>query len=174
MSDILTINSANSSVLREKADFIYDVNNPALQNLIDDLIFTAKLANGVGIAAPQVAQSLRLFIVVSRPSVRYPHAPNMLPTAMINPQIIAYSGEIIKGWEGCLSVPGVRGLVPRYEAIAVEYINRDGVVKREVLTDFVARIFQHEYDHLEGILFSDRVESSEDLISEDEYQKIMV
>ena len=72
---------------------------------------------------------------------------------MINPKIIAHSSEVVKGWEGCLSIPGIRGLVPRYQAIEVEYTSRDGKLHRQELTDFVARIFQHEYDHLDGILF---------------------
>ena len=78
---------------------------------------------------------------------------------------------MVKGWEGCLSVPGIRGLVPRYRVIEVEYSNREGQIQRQELTDFVARIFQHEYDHLEGIVFLDRVESTQDLMTENEYQK---
>jgi hypothetical protein len=96
----------------------------------------------------------------------------MEPTAMINPRIINHSEEVVTGWEGCLSVPGKRGKVPRYKWVEVEYLNRQGVVIREVLTDFVARIFQHEYDHLEGILFIDRVVNSTDLITEEEYHKL--
>jgi peptide deformylase len=80
---------------------------------------------------------------------------------------------VVKGWEGCLSVPGIRGLVPRYQAIEVEYIGRDGSQHRQELTDFVARIFQHELDHLNGIVFLDRVESTLDLISEKEFQAQM-
>jgi len=127
----------------------------------------------VGIAAPQIAASYRLFIVASRPNARYPHAPEMQPTAMINPRIIANSSEMVKGWEGCLSVPGVRGLVPRYQTIQIEYTDRNGNLQKQELTDFIARIFQHEYDHLEGLVFLDRVENNRDLISEEEYQKLI-
>jgi peptide deformylase len=81
---------------------------------------------------------------------------------------------VVKGWEGCLSVPGIRGLVPRYRAIEVDYTGRDGQLHRQELTDFVARIFQHEYDHLEGIVFLDRVESTQDLMTEQEYQQQVV
>jgi peptide deformylase len=98
----------------------------------------------------------------------------MEPTAMINPRIIAHSTERVKGWEGCLSLPGIRGLVPRYQAIEVEYITRDGQLHQQELTDFVARIFQHEYDHLDGIVFLDRVESTHDLMTEQEYQQRIV
>ncbi|NER32350.1 MAG: peptide deformylase, partial [Symploca sp. SIO1C4] len=123
----------------------------------------------LSIAAPQVSQSDRLFIVASRPNLRYPHAPTMAPTAMINPRIIAHSPETIKDWEGCLCVPGIRGLVPRYQAIEVEYTDRDGQRHQQQLTDFIARIFQHEYDHLDGLIFLDRLETTRDIITEQEY-----
>ena len=93
---------------------------------------------------------------------------------MINPKLTAHSTEVIKGWEGCLSIPGIRGLVPRYQTIEVEYINRDGKAQKQELTDFVARIFQHEHDHLDGIVFLDRLESTQDIITEQEYQKRVV
>jgi peptide deformylase len=120
-------------------------------------------ANGVGIAAPQVGVSQQLMIIASRPNERYPHAPLMEPTPMINPKILSHSSEMIKDWEGCLSVPGIRGLVPRYQAVEVEYLSKDGRIERQMLTDFIARIFQHEYDHLQGKVFLERVESPEDL-----------
>lgn len=124
----------------------------------------------MGIAAPQVGESVRLFIVASHPNPRYPNAPQMSPTAMINSRIVDHSPETEKGWEGCLSVPGIRGLVPRYTTIQVEYTGRDGILYQQTFTDFVARIFQHELDHLDGIVFLDRVETTQDLMSEREYQ----
>jgi peptide deformylase len=98
----------------------------------------------------------------------------MEPTAMINPRIIASSTEKFKDWEGCLSIPGIRGLVPRSRSIEIEYTSRDGQLHQQELTDFVARIFQHEQDHLDGIVFLDRVESTQELMTEDEYQKQVV
>ncbi|GAB1540244.1 peptide deformylase [Scytonema sp. NUACC21] len=174
MSEILPIIQLGDPILRQKASFIDNIHDERIQKLIDDLIETVARANGVGIAAPQVAEKLRLFIVASRPNPRYPHAPEMAPTAMINPKIIAHSTEIVKGWEGCLCVPGIRGLVPRYQAIEVEYTDRTGKLHRQELTDFVARIFQHEYDHLDGVIFLDRLESTLDIITEQEYQKQIV
>lgn len=159
--------------LRQKAALVENVADPSVQQLIDELITTVAQANGVGIAAPQIAQSQRLFIVASRPNLRYPHAPEMEPTAMINPKIVAHSTEVVKDWEGCLSVPGIRGLVPRYQAIEVEYTDRHGKLQKQELTDFVARIFQHEFDHLDGVIFIDRVESSLEMITEQEYQKLV-
>jgi peptide deformylase len=97
----------------------------------------------------------------------------MEPTAMINPKIRAHSQEMRKDWEGCLSIPGLRGLIPRYQTIEVEYTSRDGQICREVLSDFIARIFQHELDHLNGLVFLDRLESTQDLYTEQEYQRLI-
>ncbi|MBE9198621.1 MULTISPECIES: peptide deformylase [unclassified Nodularia (in: cyanobacteria)] len=171
MAELIPIIQLGDPKLRQKATWVENIQDQHIQKLIDDLMVTVAKANGVGIAAPQVATNYRLFIVASRPNLRYPHAPVMEPTAMINPRIIAHSTEIVKGWEGCLSVPGIRGLVPRYQAVEVAYTDRNGKLQKQKLTDFVARIFQHEYDHLDGVLFVDRVENSLEMISEDEYQK---
>ncbi|MGL5921519.1 peptide deformylase [Chroococcidiopsis sp.] len=160
-------------ILRSKAEFVENVNDPQIQQLIDDLLITVKQANGVGIAAPQVGVIDRVFIVASRPNLRYPHAPEMEPTPMINPKILARSSESVKGWEGCLSIPGIRGSVPRDRAIEVEYSDRYGKLHKQELSDFVARIFQHELDHLDGIVFLDRLETNYDLITEQEYQKLV-
>ncbi|MBD2254428.1 peptide deformylase [Nostoc parmelioides] len=172
--ELLPIIQLGNPTLRQKAAWVENIHDATIQQLIDDLIATVAKANGVGIASPQVAQSYRLFIVASRPNPRYPHAPEMEPTAMINPKIVGNSTDIVKGWEGCLSVPGIRGLVPRYQAIEVEYTDRYGNLQKQTLTDFVARIFQHEFDHLDGVLFIDRVESNLNIITEEEYQKLVV
>jgi peptide deformylase len=174
MSEILRISQLGNPVLRQRSQFVENIKGDRIQQLIDNLISTVKQANGVGIAAPQVAECDRLFVVASRPNLRYPQAPQMEPTAMINPQIIANSTETVKDWEGCLSIPGIRGLVPRSRAIEIEYTSRDGKINRQELTDFVARIFQHEHDHLDGIVFLDRVESMQEIMTEDEYQKQIV
>ncbi len=165
----LEISQLGNPQLRLQAEPIADVKAPAVQKLIDSLIKTLKQSQGVGIAAPQVGRSQRLLIIASHPNSRYPHAPTMTPTALINPKIIAKSDELEKDWEGCLSVPGIRGLVPRSKTIEVEYSDRFGNHKTVVFNDFMARIFQHEYDHLEGKVFLDRVESTLELISEAEY-----
>ena len=174
MAEILQISQLGNPILRRRSQLIDNIQDDRIQQLIDNLISTVKQANGVGIAAPQVAMGDRLFVVASRPNLRYPQAPTMEPTAMINPRIIASSTETVKDWEGCLSIPGIRGLVPRSRAIKIEYTNRNGELHQQELTDFVARIFQHEYDHLDGMVFLDRVESTQELITEDEYQKQFV
>ncbi|AFY36463.1 peptide deformylase [Calothrix sp. PCC 7507] len=174
MSELVPIIQLGNPQLREKSALVENIQDEEIQRLIENLITTVAQANGVGIAAPQVAAKKRLFIVASRPNARYPNAPEMEPTAMINPKIIAHSTEVVKGWEGCLSVPGVRGLIPRYQAIEIEYTDRNGKLQQQELTDFVARIFQHEYDHLDGIVFVDRLESTLDMITEQEYQQRVV
>ncbi len=170
MAQTLSVVELGHPVLRQRSHPVLDVGCDRIQTLIDDLIYTVQAANGVGIAAPQTAQGDRLFIVASRPNPRYPHAPEMVPTAMINPRIIHHSAQMESGWEGCLSVPGMRGWVPRYRAVTVEYTGRDDRLHQQTLTDFVARIFQHELDHLDGLVFLDRVLSTQDLMSEKEYQ----
>ena len=174
MSEILQISQLGNPVLRRKSQFVQNIQDDRIQQLIDNLISTVQHAHGVGIAAPQVARGDRLFIVASRPNLRYPQAPKMEPTAMINPRIVASSTEIVKDWEGCLSIPGIRGLVPRSRSIEIEYTSRDGQLHKQELTDFVARIFQHEHDHLDGIMFLDRVENTRELMTEDEYQQQFV
>ena len=165
MNKIAKIAQIGEPILRNKAKPVETID----RELIDSLISTAIASKGVGIAAPQISQSARLFIISSHPSDRYPNAPTMQPTAMINPRIIERGTEIVKDWEGCLSVPNVRGFVPRYRTIKVEYTTPEGEIKQEILTEFVARIFQHELDHLNGILFIDRIESNDDLYTEAEY-----
>lgn len=173
MGRVLEITELGNPVLRERAVEAENLQDAELQELIDDLIATAFDANGVGIAAPQVSQGRRVFIMSSHPNDRYPNAPEMEPTAIINPEIIFRSDEMVKGWEGCLSIPGIRGEVPRHRSILARYILRNGKEEEREFTDFLARIFQHEYDHINGVLFIDRLESNKDIITEKEYQKLV-
>jgi peptide deformylase len=159
--------------LRQLSQPVADLQSPGIQALIDQLLETVEQSSGVGIAAPQIALPYRILILASRPNPRYPTAPLMEALAVINPEVVAYRGDRVLGWEGCLSVPGRRGLVPRYPEVEIRFRDRFNLDQTLVLKDFVARIFQHEYDHLQGILFPDRVESPEDLISESAYQILM-
>jgi peptide deformylase len=161
------------TVLRQESCKIDDPFDPVVQALIEDMQVTVADANGVGIAAPQLFEPLRLFIVASCPNPRYPHAPAMEPTPMLNPEILWCSDESEKGWEGCLSVPGIRGPVSRSTKIGVRYMTRDGLLREEELEGFLARIFQHEYDHINGVVFLDRVNENRELISEREYQRMI-
>ncbi len=157
-------------LLRQRSQPITDPTDLALQPFLDQLLQVMTAANGVGIAAPQLGRAQRVIIVASRPNPRYPNAPLMEPTVMLNPQLVASSEEVEQGWEGCLSVPGRRGLVRRSWAVEVAYLNRWGQPQHQVWQGFVARIFQHEYDHLEGKVFLDRVEHSDNVLTEADYQ----
>ncbi len=139
--------------------------------LVEDMLATLREADGVGIAAPQVHESLAIFLVASRPNPRYPEAPTMEPEVVINPEIVGRSDELVKDWEGCLSIPGLRGLVPRHRWVRVRYRTIEGVEVERELVDFVARIFQHEDDHLRGVVFLDRLDSTRDVVTEKEYQR---
>jgi peptide deformylase len=171
MANIRTIAQLGDPVLRQKARKIENTNSPALRKLVDDLFITVHAVNGAGIAAPQVSESERLIIVCSRPTPRYPYAPDMKPTVMFNPQIEWMSDEIEKDWEGCLSIPGIRAKVSRSSSIRANYQSREGKTVRLDLDGFIARIFQHEVDHLEGIVYLDRVENSADIFTEQEFLK---
>jgi len=169
MAILRQIAQLGQPVLRTPAQPVTDPSAPAVQALIDDLLMTVADADGVGIAAPQVFEPLTLFIVASRPNPRYPHAPLMEPTVMINPQLLWGSDELEKGWEGCLSIPGLRGLVPRHRRIGIRYLTRGGTVREEEYAGFLARVFLHEFDHVQGLVFIDRLESTRELVTEKEY-----
>lgn len=170
---LLQVAQLGHPVLRKKAKIVKNIADPTIQKLIDDLLETVIDVNGVGIAAPQVYQSYRIFIVASHPNPRYPKAPYMKPTAIINPKILWHSQDIVKDWEGCLSIPGIRGLIPRFTKIKVSYTDRNGKEETKTFSDFIARIFQHEYDHIEGVLFLDRVDDNKEIISDKEYLKFI-
>lgn len=172
-TEFLEIAELGQPVLRQKATPVKNVRSQGVQKLIDDLTGTLMAVNGVGISAPQVFDSKRVFIVASHPNPRYPNAPLMDPTAVINPGIIALSKDKVKDWEGCLSIPGIRALVPRSSYLKIEYTDRNGKQIVGEYEDFIARIFQHEYDHLEGRVFLDRVVDVNDIVTEKEYQRIL-
>lgn len=169
----LEITELGNEILRTEAENIdiQKIKDNETKTLIEDMKYTLSMANGLGIAAPQINVSAQLFIVASRPNKRYPQAPTCDPFAVINPVILETSSEIVKDWEGCLSIPGIRGLVPRYKHIKVKYYDETGQEQYREFRDFLARIFQHEYDHLQGIVFLDRLESMKDLVTEKEYFK---
>ena len=156
-------------VLRLRANEVKNILSDECQQLINQMMLAVAEAGGVGIAAPQIYHSERIFIMCSKPNVRYPDAPLMPPTAIINPEILSYSNEKVKDWEGCLSVPSMRGLVPRHSQITVRYFDQQGNEQQKELSGFIARIFQHELDHLNGLTFIDQLESTKDLISEVEW-----
>ncbi len=106
-------------VLRQIAESIDDVTHPDVQQLAQTMLFTLEGSNGVGLAAPQIFVSKRIMVVASKPTPRYPYAPTMPATVMINPEFIPLSDVTVKDYEGCLSIPSIRALVPRYHSIRV-------------------------------------------------------
>ncbi|ODN67023.1 peptide deformylase [Methylophaga muralis] len=161
------------SDLRRVALPVTDINDVVLQQNIDDLIVFVQQRGGMGIAATQVGINQRFFIMSSHPNERYPYAPDMPATCVINPEIIWHSAAVEKDWEGCLSVPGLRALVPRYQQIEVRYSLRDGTQIQVKYDDFMARLFQHELDHLDGKVFVDRVESTMDMMTESSWRSML-
>ena len=149
-----------------------DVLSDTVQQLIKSLQAALANSQGVGLAAPQIGIAKRLVIVASRPTARYPYAPLMQPTVMINPSFAPLSDQQENDWEGCLSIPGIRALVPRYQEIAIRYTDTDGQSVGQTLNGFVARVFQHEIDHLEGLVYLDRVLDNRDIVAESEFLKI--
>jgi peptide deformylase len=173
MTNSLHIRQLGDAVLREIARPVEDFNATATQTLISNMQQLMLEGHGVGIAAPQIGESLRVVIIASRPTARYPQAPEMPPIVMINPHFDIIDASQHHDWEGCLSIPGVRALVRRYRAVRVFYQNPQAELLQLDLQDFPARVFQHEYDHLQGLVYLDRVENNRDIIAESEFLKRM-
>jgi peptide deformylase len=149
----LEIKFVPDEVLRRKAHKITTF-DASFQKLVDDMIETLRVAPGVGLAAPQIGESIRL-IVVEYGDDEDPEVPKRLFT-VANPEIVQHSEETETGIEACLSIPGLAGDVQRFKRITVKGLNRRGVPVKYKLSDWLARIFQHEIDHLDGVLFTDR------------------
>lgn len=146
-----------------------------LQALIDEMIETLHEAEGVGLAAPQIGRDLRMAIIETLP--KEDDEGNEIPDSrdlyvVINPEIVWYSQEIVSGIEGCLSIPGYLGEVDRSESIRVRALNRDGKKVKLKLSGWTARIFQHEIDHLNGVLYIDKLTAPENLWTEEAYFKM--
>ena len=156
-------------VLRERARPLdkSKLKDPLLQKLIDDMIETMHEYHGVGLAAPQVHEGLRLFVALLDED---PDSKSEA-TAIINPEIVPTGSDKREGWEGCLSIPDIRGLVPRFSDITVVALDRHGRRVERRLKDFPARIAQHETDHLDGVLFFDRMSSLVSLTYLEEYTR---
>lgn len=148
-----------------------EVSAPALQQFIDDLIETMREYDGVGLAAPQVHESKRIVVFEVERNPRYPDAPSIPLTVLINPEISGVEKEMDEDWEGCLSVPDLRGRVPRHRAIRVKALDRRGTALDFVAKDFHARVVQHECDHLNGKVFLDRMRDFSSLMYLSEFYR---
>jgi peptide deformylase len=177
---ILKVARMGHPVLRAKARPVdpAEILSPSFQKLIDDMFETMREYSGIGLAAPQIHESVRLFVAGLRPSrlTGEMSDDNEMPfVAIINPEItpVASPGaekiEIVEDWEGCLSIPDIRGKVPRPKSIKVRAFNREGKRVEMQASGLPARVIMHETDHLDGVLFFDRMQSLDTLTYLDEY-----
>jgi peptide deformylase len=139
------------------AEPVREFGTPEMDALIADMFDTMHAANGAGLAAPQIGVNLQLVIYGFRQNQRYPEAPEVPETVLINPLLTPLSDEMEEGYEGCLSVPGLRGSVPRYTQLRYEGVDQNGNQIRREVDGFHARVVQHEVDHLHGILYPMRI-----------------
>jgi peptide deformylase len=143
--------------LLRQADPVTEFDTPAMRELIADMFDTMHAADGAGLAAPQIGVNLQLVIFGFKQNQRYPDAPPVPETVLINPVLTPLSQETAEDWEGCLSVPGLRGVVPRWTQLRYEGLDEHGAPIRRDVDGFHARVVQHECDHLAGILYPMRV-----------------
>lgn len=158
---ILPIVTYDDDVLRQKAEPVRE-NSEELQKLIDDMFETMYNSDGVGLAAPQVGELLRVFVVDAKAMAENENededeAPDFGPITMINPEITFKSDETVEMEEGCLSIPGVNAPVKRPQSVVVQYLDRDFEQQEREVDGWLGRIIQHEKDHLDGILFLDHL-----------------
>jgi peptide deformylase len=156
----LPITTVGDPVLRTRTREVApdELGSPAVQSFIDDLIATKRAAHGAGLAANQVGDLRRIAVVEVEPdNPRYPYKPPFPLTVLVNPELDPVDGDEIDVNEGCLSVPDLRGTVPRFAGVRVRFLERDGEQRELVVRGLTAGTFQHEVDHLDGVLFLDRV-----------------
>jgi peptide deformylase len=144
-------------VLRERARAVEKFATPELRELLQDMQDTMAAKNGAGLAAPQIGVSQRVVIFGVESNPRYPDAEDVPFTVLVNPKIILLTKEVEEGWEGCLSVPGMRGIVPRYTRLRYTGFDAEGNPIDRIAEGFHARVVQHECDHLDGILYPQRM-----------------
>ncbi len=161
-------------VLRQKARALdrVEIGSPSVQKLIDDMLETMEEYHGVGLAAPQVHTSLRLFVAVLHSGEDGDEdEQDARQMVIINPEITPIGSQTAEDWEGCLSIPDIRGRVPRAAEIKVRAYDRSGGRIEITARDFPARVIQHETDHLDGVLFFDRMRTFDSLTFLDEYSR---
>ena len=155
---------------------VSDFGSAALHDLLQDMRDTMRALNGVGLAAPQIGVMLRVVIFGADKNPRYPDAESVPQTVLINPVLTPLAEAMEEGWEGCLSVPGLRGLVPRYTYLRYQGRDQYGALLDRMVRGFHARVVQHECDHLDGILYPMRIRDlrnfgfTEELFPEQEVQ----
>jgi len=170
---ILKVARMGHPILRAKARPVEraEFKNAAFQKFVDDLFETMHEYHGVGLAAPQVHEGLRVFVASIDEPPEDENAPEHEPVAIVNPEITVVGADVVEDWEGCLSIPDIRGRVRRAKEITVRAMDRHGHRLELHATGFPARVIQHETDHLDGVLFFDRMKSFETLTFLDEYSR---
>lgn len=166
---ILKVANLGNPILRIPAEPVKNIQAPEIQRLIDDMIETMREYHGVGLAAPQVHRSLQIVTIEAEEDEGTSSGPGASPTVLINPRIVPLTERLEEDWEGCLSVPNLRGKVPRHAEIEIHAHDRRGKPLKLSASDFFARVVQHEYDHLIGTVFLDRMKSLETLTFLEEY-----
>jgi peptide deformylase len=154
---IKTILRMGDPLLLQRAAEVSQFNTAELHALVQDMQDTMRHANGAGLAAPQIGVSQRVVIFGFDRNERYPDAPAVPPTVLVNPRLAALDAEEEEAWEGCLSVPGMRGLVPRFVKLRYQGFDARGNAIDRTVDGFHARVVQHEVDHLDGILYPMRI-----------------
>lgn len=173
---ILKVAHMGNPILRKCADAVAveDIVGDRIQTLIDDMILTMREYDGAGLAAPQVHVSLRVVVFEVQNNPRYPNVESIPLTVAINPKVTPLSENTMGMWEGCLSVPGMRGYVERPSKVRFEALDRNGDPLHAILDGFAAVVVQHECDHLDGRLFLDRMRNMTQLAFLPEYQKYVL
>jgi peptide deformylase len=170
---ILKVARLGHPVLRTAAEPVSPeaITSPEIQRLIEDMLETMAEYDGAGLAAPQVHVSQRIVIYGVEHNPRYPDADQVPLTVLVNPRVTPLTEEQDEDWEGCLSLPGLRGLVPRFTRVRVEAYGRDGHRLQFDADGFHARVVQHECDHLDATVYIDRMRSLASLTFLDEFQR---
>jgi peptide deformylase len=163
-------------ILRMKAKKVSakEISSQAFKKLIKEMFHTMHESTGVGLAAPQIGKPLSLSVIEINKSKVRPRVTPLNQTVIINPQIKESSAKMVSDWEGCLSLDGVRGLVPRHQSVVVEFTDVSGIKQTLKLKGFQARVFQHEIDHLNGVLYVDRMKDMKTLMTTDEFEKRII
>ena len=168
---ILKVAVLGNPILRIPADPVKNIQAPEIQRLVDDMIETMREYRGVGLAAPQVHRSLQIAVIEEEKDPDSPKELSRPLTVLINPRIVPVTDQMEEDWEGCLSIPELRGKVPRFTDIEVQAHDRRSKPLNLKASQFFARVLQHEYDHLTGTLFLDRMKSFETLTYPAEFSR---
>ncbi|HBY21346.1 MAG TPA: peptide deformylase [Clostridiales bacterium] len=171
---MLEVKTIGEEVLKQKAKRIFKKDIVGKKELIKEMTELMRVSKGIGIAAPQVGVSERVVIIEIEENRNYPDLKKLPLTVMINPKVTPIGKEKVEGYEGCLSVPEIRGVVARYKKILVQYLDENSELHKKEFEDLQARVVQHEVDHLAGIVFIERVQDKKTFITYENYKKYVL